>query len=118
VSIEEKLFLIARGNKDIDIDPVKLREERVAEIRALQASRQGEDVFEKPITAELINWQKQFLSNGEDYVIWGNIQNQSGFPRFREGEWIRTSLIAKIEGDIAMTLNSVYRLVGEEAVTA
>jgi len=67
-----------------------------------------------PIKAELHNWQVQHF-HGKDYIaVWGYVYNDDT-GRFRDGEWIRTSMIAKIEDGIAVTLNSAYRLVGTEA---
>lgn len=86
---------------------------RRKEIHDLRAERMMGDANSLPIKAELRNWQVQTFP-GKDYIaIWGHVYDDVT-GRFRDGEWIRTSMIAKIEGGIAVTLNSAYRLVGDE----
>ncbi|AMO44128.1 hypothetical protein vBRpoSV10_70 [Ruegeria phage vB_RpoS-V10] len=90
------------------------RAARRKEIHDLRAERMMEDANSLPIKAELRNWQVQHFP-GKDYIaIWGYVYDDVT-GKFRDGEWIRTSMIAKIEDGIAVTLNSAYRLVGTEA---
>lgn len=86
---------------------------RRAEALALRDVRMSVDVSTVPITGELHKWQTQ-TSPGKGYIaLWGYIYGDVA-SRFRDGTWIRTSMIVKIEDGIALTLNSAYRLVGDE----
>jgi hypothetical protein len=85
-------------------------EKRRRETNELCAQRALMDVSTFPIRGELHNWHVMGTPSGSK-VVWGNIyQDTSG--EFYEGQFIRTSKIAKIENEIAVTANSAYRLVG------
>lgn len=62
------------------------------------------------VTAELRNWTK--VSYGGKTVIQGDIYGDTRM-RFGDGTFVSTSFVERIEGDVAFTRNSVYRLVGE-----
>jgi hypothetical protein len=66
------------------------------------------------ITGELRDWHK-VTYNGKTIisgVILGDIRQ-----RFRDGTTVWTSNVTLIDGDLAYTLNSVYRLIGPEKVS-
>lgn len=63
------------------------------------------------VTAELRNWLLLGNVEGKRWAI-GDIFNDSK-NRFKDGTEVRTSSIVEIKGDIIVTRNSVYRLVGE-----
>lgn len=79
-------------------------------IDALVANRLKADVSTLPITAELTDCVR--MRRGERAVIYGNIRGDK-LGRFPDGMNIRTSLIVKEVGDIVVTLNSVYRVIGD-----
>lgn len=101
----------------ISVSHEAARKARRAEVKAIQSERKAEDVSDQPITGELHNWQRQYIpGSNTDFVIWGHIHNDIR-GRFPDGTWVRTSLIARIDDDVAITLNSNYRLIGEEKGT-
>lgn len=100
-------------NEKLPAERIDDMEIRAGQILRKRDERAAEDDTEQPITGELHGWVKVHTRDGENFVIWGNIYNDI-HGRFPDGYWIRTSLIARIEGDIAVTLNSNYRLIGEE----
>ena len=85
-------------------------DERRKRIAARVEARAAEDVGDQPVTAELRNWVRDQRSAG--LIIWGHIYNDTR-GRFPDGRWVHTSAVARIEGDRAITLNSIYKLVGE-----
>lgn len=66
---------------------------------------------ERAITGRLEYWRK--VHYGDKFKITGNIYGDVNL-RFADGQEVTTSLVTDIDGDIASTLNSTYRLVGEE----
>lgn len=98
---------IDEGFADMKLPDPEERRRRIAELRDARAA---EDTSAQPITAELHDWVKDERRSG--LIIWGHIYNDTR-GRFPDGHWIHTSAIARIEGDRAITLNSIYRLVGE-----
>lgn len=86
---------------------------RAGEILSLKEDRKKADVAELPITAKLHNWKTFPVGERGDYVIYGIIEGDTR-KRFADGVQVRTSMIAKVVGDIAVTLNSNYQLIGEE----
>ena len=83
----------------------------VAELQEHIYERMRVDTSTVPVTGELYGWRRQDV--GEGYIIWGHVHGDTK-GRFEPGTFIRTSLVLKIENDIAVTLNSAYRLVGAE----
>lgn len=59
------------------------------------------------VTAELRDWHRV------GKVIYGKIYGDTRF-RFPDGHLIHTSKVVTITGDICVTRNSIYRLVGKE----
>lgn len=62
------------------------------------------------VTAELHNWAKAHFD--EKTVIQGYIFGDTR-GRFSDGTLVTTSSVTRIEGDVAFTRNSAYRLMGE-----
>ncbi|WNL50676.1 hypothetical protein RPALISO_89 [Ruegeria phage RpAliso] len=79
-------------------------------LSAKKTERAETPVAALPLTGKLHNWRKVHM--GDVYRITGDIEGDA-LGRFPDGLEIHTSVIAKIEGDRAVTLNSVYQLVGE-----
>ena len=113
MSINHNDFLI-KCDYDADYPPYAERQKaRDEALMALKEERCAGPVPEE-ITGELHDWKKQPIPGHEgEFVIWGRVYNDSK-GRWPDGHWIRTSLISRVEGDLAITLNSVYRLVGED----
>lgn len=61
--------------------------------------------------AELHNWSRYSLS--KKAVYFGNIWHDSK-GRFADGQEIRTSLEESVEDGILQTMNTRYKLIGEE----
>ena len=62
--------------------------------------------------ATLRKWRKQICKEDGSFVIWGHIYDDA-LNRFPDGHFIHTSLVIRIEDDMAFTRNNVYRLEGE-----
>lgn len=60
------------------------------------------------ITGEFRN--HEFQQSGEIQVLKGFIYNDAR-ERFNDGEYIRTSAVERIEGDLVFTRNSIYRII-------
>jgi hypothetical protein len=92
--------------------PYDLRNVSASEIARLQHLRdkrlaagwEGE-----PVKGDLRNWRHHHDEATGLGVIWGDTTETPTF-----NGWLRTSVVAAIEGDLAITLNSIYRLVGAE----
>jgi len=67
------------------------------------------------IAGELREWRKHVCRSDGTYVLWGFIYDDVR-NRFPDGQWVHTSRIDNIVGDLAYTFTgSVYRLVGDKA---
>lgn len=65
-----------------------------------------------PIDAELHKWWVEDIP-GEGVVFHGRIHGDRK-QRFADGTPIRTSLVMSREDDIIQTLNTTYKIVGQE----
>lgn len=72
--------------------------------------RKAQPIEDGPVTGELHDWRK--IEIDDHFRIEGKIVGDVR-QRFADGTTIHTSPIARMEGDLAITLNSVYRVVGE-----
>lgn len=74
-------------------------------------ARMSVDVSTVPIDGELRNVVKYPSTRDPSaFVLYGDIYGDRK-GRFADGTNIHTSLIVKIDGDVALTLNSAYRLI-------
>lgn len=60
------------------------------------------------ITAEIR--RHEFQQMGDVQVLKGFVYGDAN-GRFRDGEYIRTSIVDRIEGDLVFTANSIYRVI-------
>ena len=61
------------------------------------------------ITATLSNCEKCWFPDERNFHLVGAISNDSK-NRFPDGRIVRTSIVEKLEGDLAYTVYSVYRI--------
>jgi hypothetical protein len=97
-------------NLKVSSDIEAARERRRAIVAAQIEERQDVDVSTIPITGDLYNWLHiTSRGGGVGGTIYGDLYNDVN-GRWRDGQNIRTSAIVKIVDNVAVTLNSAYRL--------
>lgn len=64
------------------------------------------------VVAILRGWRKHVCTAAGDFVIWGHVYDDT-LNRFYDGEYIHTSRVNRVEGDLVYTQNAVYRLEGD-----
>jgi len=62
------------------------------------------------ITAELNDCSIHKWYDTKFYVLTGTVASKDSKGRFRVGTQIRTSYILKVEGDLVITRNSIYKV--------
>jgi hypothetical protein len=68
--------------------------------------------IEFSVVGELRDWRKHVCRSDGAYVLWGFIYDDSR-NRFPDGQWVHTSRVKNIVGDLAYThTGSIYRLIG------
>ena len=109
--VELKLTSIIRTEKAKTLFRAMDTDRMLDEIVNLQAERRLVNPTDYATDAEIHDWHRSYISNSADYVIWG-ICYADRRGRFRDGQIFRTSLIAKEVDGYAVSLNSIYRLIG------